>query len=252
MPCIASCIPCVKRLDEENNDQNNSQNNGQCCNDKCGVWIEGLASGIYLGLLMLFMIPETIDDFGEVWSSKIKGSPTINTMALGSICLGLFLVAIIEYLAAKASCYVRAQSTVEPADQQANQSTVQPPPQQTIQTVAESSNAQTAPSEDEENPGPEARPFIEDENRPVDCQANEQESTAHQKVNQPRVQPKIQLATGSSTAQTSPSRGDVNPVTDDCPQAHGEVGSTTDCQICIRQKNKMDLKEVWSYLLIFE
>ena len=149
MPLVASlCIPCITRLDTENNDTENNDEN----NDKFEVVIEGLASGIYLGLLMLFMIPETIDDFGEVWSSKIKEPLTIYTMALSSICLGLFLVAIVEYIAAKASCCVRAQSTVRPADQQASQPTVQTAAEPTCQPANESSTVQTLQARDDENP----------------------------------------------------------------------------------------------------
>ena len=173
MPLVASlCIPCITRLDTENNDTENNDEN----NDKFEVVIEGLASGIYLGLLMLFMIPETIDDFGEVWSSKIKEPLTIYTMALSSICLGLFLVAIVEYIAAKASCCVRAQSTVWPADQQPSQPTVQTAAEPTCQPANESSTAQTLQARDDENPETEARSLIE--NRPDDSQANRQvEST---------------------------------------------------------------------------
>ena len=56
---------------------------------------------------MLFMIPETIDDFSAVWSSKIKEPLTIYTIALSSLCIGLFLVAIIEYIAAKVTCCIQ-------------------------------------------------------------------------------------------------------------------------------------------------
>ena len=78
--------------------------------------IEALASGIYLGLLMLFMIPETIDDFVDVWGSKIKERLTIHTMALSSLCLGLFLVAIIEYIAAKVTCCIKGSPRVSPEE----------------------------------------------------------------------------------------------------------------------------------------
>ena len=95
---------CISRLDGQNNQL-----------ERCEHVIEALASGIYLGLLMLFMIPETIDDFVDVWSSKIKERLTINTMALSSLCSGVFLVAIVEYIAANASCCVgesRSQAPV--------------------------------------------------------------------------------------------------------------------------------------------
>ena len=87
---------CINRLDGENNEFGRFEH-----------VIEALASGIYLGLLMLFMIPETIDDFSAVWSSKIKEPLTIYTIALSSLCLGLFLVAIIEYIAAKVTCCIQ-------------------------------------------------------------------------------------------------------------------------------------------------
>ena len=87
---------CINRLDGQNNEFGRFEH-----------VIEALASGIYLGLLMLFMIPETIDDFSAVWSSKIKEPLTIYTIALSSLCLGLFLVAIIEYIAAKVTCCIQ-------------------------------------------------------------------------------------------------------------------------------------------------
>ena len=87
---------CINRLNSQNSEF-----------DKFEHVIEALASGIYLGLLMLFMIPETIDDFSAVWSSKIKEPLTIYTIALSSLCLGLFLVAIVEYFAAKVTCCIQ-------------------------------------------------------------------------------------------------------------------------------------------------
>ena len=93
---------CISRLDGQNNELERFEH-----------VIEALASGIYLGLLMLFMIPETIDDFVDVWSSKIKERLTIYTMALSSLSLGLFLVAIVEYIAAKASCCVEGTDTTD-------------------------------------------------------------------------------------------------------------------------------------------
>ena len=251
------CIPCINRLDDQNTEQNNNQNNGQN-NDKFEVMIEGLASGIYLGLLMLFMIPETIDDFGEVWNSKIKEPLTIYTMALSSICLGLFLVAIVEYLAAQASCCVRAQSTVRPANQQANQPTAQQTVQPTIQAAHRSPTAQISPARDDENPeNPETSPLLEAEIRQVDPLASSQdESTADQQANESTVklavQPIRQPATGSSTAQSSPARSVENPETEARVQANGQVESTTDCSVCITQKNKMEINEVWSCFQVVE
>ena len=95
---------CINRLDGQNIEFENFEN-----------VIEALASGIYLGLLMLFMIPETIDDFVDVWGSKIKERLTIHTMALSSLCLGLFLVAIVEYIAAKATCCIEGSPRVSPS-----------------------------------------------------------------------------------------------------------------------------------------
>ena len=250
----SSCIPCIIRTDEQNNDQNNSENNGQN-NDKFEVMIEGLASGIYLGLLMLFMIPETIDDFGEVWNPKIKEPLTIYTMASSSICLGLFFVAIVEYFAAKASCCVRTQSAVGPTNQQADQHTVQPTVQQSIQAARESSTVKRSPARD-----------VETENRPVDRLADGQaESTADQEANQSTtqstVQSIIQPAAGSSNGRDSPARDDANLETEARPligsetrrnsqvngQDNGQVESTSGCRVCIKQKNKMKINEVWSF-----
>lgn len=82
--------------------------------------IEALASGIYLGLLMLFMIPETIDDFSAVWSSKIKEPLTIYTIALSSLCLGLFIVTIVEYIAAKVTCCIQPAAENNDSNKKAN------------------------------------------------------------------------------------------------------------------------------------
>ena len=136
---------CINRLNGQNSEF-----------DRIEHVIEALASGIYLGLLMLFMIPETIDDFSAVWSSKIKDPLTIYTIALSSLCLGLFLVAIVEYIAAKVTC------CIQPSEENND----------------ENSEADTAPLISENNHIQERPPIV----ICPDCvtQANEKESSKRQ------------------------------------------------------------------------